>query len=408
MNCQGGEKVVTETHPLFEDPETGWDMMKRLVYGPNLEDEEEREQFEEWKEQLKMSMPMRCRWCVDLYVRKHVEGLGRCIRQDDYGEDEGMGPITGYEHDEYWREKAANKAADSHMMHVNLVKALRKVYSMQEYMQAYGYECKVNDKEDKQGVGKGRHEKQWVLPDEVKPARMLMDRVRRVLNLAVESGHVYSAWEDEVLCTIPKVEGSSFIGDTRPIGLLAILRNAVMGILYRRVGKVWDKHGVLSQLQMGFRRGMGTTEARMIQTTMYEYGYLHGIDLAAGTEDKKHAFDSPTQTVGFQMGMMRLGMSDRLIRLDQRMNVQGRMMVRHARGMSPKFKRGGEDACGNGAVQGGEDSPQKWNIYEDPFNTYWEGMSGGLEMRVSDYRMVTLKGVGFADDKKPIVTLYRY
>ena len=76
-----------------------------------------------------------------------------------------MGPITGYEHDEYWREKAANKAADSHMMHVNLVKALRKVYSMQEYMQAYGYDCKVKDKEEKQGVEKWRHEKQWVLPE---------------------------------------------------------------------------------------------------------------------------------------------------------------------------------------------------------------------------------------------------
>lgn len=48
------------------------------------------------------------------------------------------------------------------------------------------------------------------------------------------------------------------------------------------------------------------------------------------------------------------------------------MKVRYAYGFTEAFESGGEGSCGNGAVQGGEDSPPKWIIYEDPFNTWWE------------------------------------
>ena len=64
-------------------------------------------------------------------------------------------------------------------------------------------------------------------------------------------------------------------------------------------------------------KGWGTMEARLIQNGVFGYCYLYDADVATGNEDIKHAFDSPSQTGGFQLGMMRLGMPTNLIKLDQ-------------------------------------------------------------------------------------------
>ena len=85
------------------------------------------------------------------------------------------------------------------------------------------------------------------------------------------------------------------------------------------------------------------------------------------------------------------------------MNDEGRMKVRFAYGMSPEFRRGGENGCGNGAVQGGDDSPAKWCIFEDPFHTWWEReWDGGVEVPWSEWETIVVKGFGYMDDKKPL------
>lgn len=101
--------------------------------------------------------------------------------------------------------------------------------------------------------------------------------------------------------------------------------------------------------------------------------------------------------------MMRLGIPDWLIKLDGTVNSKGRVRVRYAYGLTKAFKRGGAGGCGNGAVQGGEDSPPKWIMYEDPFNTWWEEQGDfGLVVRVSETAEIRMRGGGFADDKKPV------
>ena len=119
-------------------------------------------------------------------------------------------------------------------------------------------------------VVRGKRRNGWGEYEEQQPATVVSEGVRRMLNVCMETGHVYGSWSQEVLCTVPKVKGSTYIGDTRPIGLLVILRNSLMGIIYRRVRVVWEEHGVIASTQLGSQRGMGTEEARMLQTYVFE------------------------------------------------------------------------------------------------------------------------------------------
>ena len=97
-----------------------------------------------------------------------------------------------------------------------------------------------------------------------------------------------------------------------------------------------------------------------------------------------------------------MGLPERWIVLDEKMCMQARVYVRYAGGYAEEFVKGGLTGCGNGATQGAEDGPDKYNMFEDPFNTLWEGMPIGLWIDVSETKQFRNNGAGFVDDKKPI------
>ena len=90
----------------------------------------------------------------------------------------------------------------------------------------------------------------------------------------IVTGESYEMWQDEVICTVPKVPGSAALDDTRPIRLVPILRNVFMGIQTMLMQDTWDETRLLSTLQHGFVRKMGTQGLRLIQNTIYEFAYL--------------------------------------------------------------------------------------------------------------------------------------
>jgi len=99
-------------------------------------------------------------------------------------------------------------------------------------------------------------------PDkELRIMHKVFDSFRRLVNVGLATLHVVTAWEPEVLCAVSKVEGSPDIKDTRPIGLVAILRNAVEGMMCDAITGVWEATGILSRLNTGFRRHVGTDSA---------------------------------------------------------------------------------------------------------------------------------------------------
>jgi len=136
-----------------------------------------------------------------------------------------------------------------------------------------------------------------------------------------------------------------------------------------------------------------------------EMCYIWDQDAASATEDKKHAFDSPLQTM-YAMGAMRWALPDDVIRLDEELNSDADMVVRHSRGVSEPFRRGrtvdpdtGEvEGNGQGGVQGGSDSPCKYTMCCDFLNKYWDDAVSGVVFQTSGWRHSWITRGSFADD----------
>jgi len=233
----------------------------------------------------------------------------------------------------------------------------------------------------------------------------VFDVVRFLLNVPITTGQVYSSWADEILLTVPKVHGSSLLNDIRPIGLIELLRNAFFGIQYATIKDTWEDLELVSTTQYGAQRGIGTAEFRMMEVCIYETCYIYRLPVAKGNEDKRKAYDRPSHTGGYQMGSMRLAIPWELLVVDSKINILGRIHIRFAYGYAPVFKKAGLGSCGFGAAQGSEDGPDKYNAFEDPFNTWWEDQDMGITVKVSELKSVQLKGGGFVDDKAPISSL---
>ena len=74
--------------------------------------------------------------------------------------------------------------------------------------------------------------------EDMAPASHVLDWFRRLLNITLDTAHIYLDWAEEILCTLVpvpvKFSGSQDVNDTRSVGLVAILRNALEGQSHHR------------------------------------------------------------------------------------------------------------------------------------------------------------------------------
>ena len=357
---------ATYTHILFQDGEDGWLARKYLVEGDSNSAE-----YQKWRQEIEEDVPEECRWVLNLYRRKYLDELHRCIEPEDYTKRGLMETINTDTWEAFWEGVGANKASDSNDLHVNLLLALRndRVYDNKEY--------------------KGSS-----------PCHIL-EGVRRLLNIVVKTGMIYSDWQHEIICTLPKVEGSTALEDIRPIGLVPLLRNILMGIQNLIVLKVWELTGVIESTAYGGIKGGGTDQPRIIQQCVYEYGFIHVMNLFDTNFDKARAFDTPSQSAGYQLGLMRLAIPDKFLKLDLKLGVKSVTHIRNAYGYTTGFKRGGEGATGRATTQGARDSATKYVAFKDPFDTFWVKQLGGVKVRVSELDQRTVPGFSFMDDERP-------
>jgi len=349
---------------LFEDSKEGRLRRLQLVNG---------ELPREVRLKIEEQMPEECveRGVLDMHKLKYLDHMGRYVGPDLYWGRGVMKQISMQHWELYWGEKKANKASDWHEKHGNLVKALGR---------------------RKRGKGGGGKEP---------VSGCVFYGIRRMMNVVMVTGMVYTAWEAEVLITLMKVPGSTDVKNTRPVGLVDILRNAFMGIQFKLIVETWVEHEMLSKIQYGSLPQRGTEQARLVQVLTLEYARMMQCDIAQGTEDKRHAFDSPHKLGGYEISLMRLGIPLELIDILRRVDRRGMMMVRMHEGLSRAFERM------RGTVQGGEDSPPKWVAFDDIFVTEWEkNAKFAVEVQVSEIGAVCVMGTAFVDDKKFITPVH--
>lgn len=220
-------------------------------------------------------MPEKLRWVLRLYGIKYLPHLERCIQQEDYTSRGVMQQITVDSWDEYWASAPSNKAKDIQGTDGNLFKAMRTAVTIE----------------------KGEEHERTVL------TRGVTDDFRRLLNVVIDTGMVYSDWSDELLLTLAKVRGSSKLTDVRPIGLVILLRNTLMALQYEGVQQTWHELQVMSKVQYGSTRRLGTSQCRLLQNCAYEQSWIYKSSIGGGNEDKRRAFDMPSQTMSYYASM---------------------------------------------------------------------------------------------------------
>ena len=95
------------------------------------------------------------------------------------------------------------------------------------------------------------------------------------------------------------------MNDTRPIGLVAILRNALEDIEFDRIQKTWEETKHIAGAQNGFRTARGTDDGRLIATATSEDCYIYKKNGFVSNQDKKHAFDFMHRQGGAELGLLR-------------------------------------------------------------------------------------------------------
>jgi len=371
---EGEVSEVQSVHTLFARSAEGREERERLVEVMAKEREDWTADDKEWYRALVATVPEEMHWVLELYGKKHLAHLGRHIEQEDYTNRGVMKGIGEQDWDSYWASAPANKAFDFQGLDGNMFKALRKSVEIEE----------------------GGEAVRRVLTFSI------FEQFRDLLNVVIDTGMVYKCWATEVLVTLPKVAGSSQLKDIRPIGLLSVLRNAFMAIQYKGVRRTWHELGVIASTQYGCLTGLGTEGVRLVQNAAYESAWVHHSSIGGGNEDKMRAFDMPSLTMGYQAGMIRLAIPSKLVTVDEKLNANAEVRVRHAAGHSEMFIKGGEGSCLFSATQGSCDGPDKYDMFEDPLNTWWEKQPMGIRVAVSEQAYRWLVGAGYVDDKKPL------
>ena len=194
-NVSGRKAREVRTHPLFRDCVRGFALRVQLTEG----------MLESQKELLRKSIPERAQYILTWYEKKYNKLLQRPLTEKDYEHREVGMQISEERWLEYWAKAVPNTAADTAGSHNNLFKSVKKVVR-----------CEATG-------------------EDVAPASHVLDWFRRLLNVTLNTAHIYLDWAEEILCTLVKVTGSQAVNDTTPLGLVAILRNALEGIEFDRI-----------------------------------------------------------------------------------------------------------------------------------------------------------------------------
>ena len=106
------------------------------------------------------------------------------------------------------------------------------------------------------------------------PLLWLSDLIRRWTNLAIKYGAFPDAWKSSTLIPIPKVQDSIKINEQRPLCMMEVIRNAVIGSLFRRLGAKWQEIGAIHGSRYAFQSGKATEGPIKIFTGVTQDAYL--------------------------------------------------------------------------------------------------------------------------------------
>ena len=232
---------------------------------------------------------------------------------------------------------------------------------------------------------------------------------------------VQAIWEDKIipacwnkkwLCPKPKIQPDlATLQDLRPLNLLETPRKILMGIVVKRITQIWERKGILSDSQYGFRSRRSCEGPTLQVINAQEEAEESGTELHGSSWDIKRAFDSVPKAV-LVMSWERLGVpsevANYIVDLDRNCLTipltPHAQHIRQTEGMNAFNTNQSTSTSAQGFLgvtgtsQGDTPSPSNWTAtYDIPLRALEQAKSFPFLVR-TDIKIEDSQAMSFADD----------
>ncbi|OXE37212.1 MAG: hypothetical protein CGW95_02890, partial [Phenylobacterium zucineum] len=181
------------------------------------------------------------------------------------------------------------------------------------------------------------------------------------------------------LCPKPKdPEAEVTLQGLRPLILLEVLRKIWVGIVIKKITRAWDRHGLLSDAQHGFRHCRGTDSALLQFINAREHSEATNTPLFTSSWDIRRAFDSVPRSA-MELSWTRLGVPPAIATWIAHMDIGGSTAIRSPWALhtwtnygyagfasDTNLDKPATFTRGMGTPQGDVSSPHNWVAFFDP------------------------------------------
>ena len=241
--------------------------------------------------------------------------------------------------------------------------------------------------------------------------KRLSDRVFSIkatlLNIAVESGHVYSRWTKIVNAMIEKIPGRPLVNKLRVIHLIESDFNLLTGILWgRRLMAKGERCGAFGDDQGGSRKDRRAQEILLFKHLVYSVVRLTKTNCASFDNDAKSCYDRIVMLLA-SLSSQSLGLDPKACELFLRVLEKAKYHVKTQLGVSTDFYQTNANRKIHGPGQGGKSSPSIWTIISCLLMKCMRAKSDGARF-FDPYREIVIHKIssGFVDDITHLVNSF--
>jgi exonuclease III len=225
--------------------------------------------------------------------------------------------------------------------------------------------------------------------------RVLNDRiqevVRKILNVVMETKKVPRRWKIVRVFMLYKEKGSiSELKNFRAVALVSVLMKLMDKFLALELKAITERLDWLHDHQFGFRARMGTTEALLVKSEIWEFLKRSDMNFVAAELDLKKAFPSISWKI-LKIRLIKLGLED-YAEIWEEMNDGMNFEVATNFGITNRKK------YSSGVLIGLCSSPILFALYIDPLLRWLQSSKSGFDLPLADGTSVKLIASFFADD----------
>jgi hypothetical protein len=218
---------------------------------------------------------------------------------------------------------------------------------------------------------------------DLKNIRLKVQSVQaQIMNIPIQIGFSPRRWQTVINAMLEKTPGRPFLHKLRVIHILEADYNlALKSIFGRRLMRNCEKHGILGDLQDGFRKGRSTTRTLLHNEIMCDYNKRLRIDNYIGMTDISACFDRMLPSL-ISLLNRRNGCPKEAVAMHATTLQKSNYYLKTQQGISTSsYSNETGPVYGNG--QGAGDSPSQWSQESAMLFQIYQELATGTTMSIA-------------------------